>query len=209
MASAAGSGAGRSGPGGDGDGGAVPLASSAFDCAAWPRSPSSRAESSRCFWFTTKRPTKSALPNWSSSRRRPSAISSGISSTTDTATPIGVTTHKSKPRRRGLLCDGPASRSPSSDTIPAEHLLCVCQLARVFDQEARAADELLGLLGQDALVALGLVLLVGRLFVLGLVLDDQPFLEDHIEARLDVLGVWLLLPFFVVALPGLLDPRGG
>src|SRR5580658_1792947 len=157
MAAAAGSGAGRWGPGGAGGGSAVPLASSTVCGAALPRSASRRAESSRCFWLTTKRPTKSALPSWSSSRRRPSAMSSGSSSATDTATPIGVATKTSKPRRSGLLCDCPPTGSPSSDTVPAEHLLCVCQLARVFDQEARTADELVGLLGQDALVALCLV----------------------------------------------------
>ena len=34
-----------------------------------------------------------------------------------------------------------------SHTIPAEHLLLVGQLARVLDQEAGAADELVGLFG--------------------------------------------------------------
>src|SRR3984957_13732226 len=135
-------------------------------------------------------------------------MSSGISSTTDTATPIGVVRHTSKLRRSGLLCGCPPEGSPSSDTVPAEHLLRVCQLAGVFDQEARAADELVGLLRQDALVAFCLVLLVGRFFVLGFVLDDQPLLEDHVEAGLDVLVLGLLLFFLLLALPGLFAPRG-
>src|ERR1700677_4336044 len=209
MAAAAGSGAGRAGPGGGGAGSAAPSASVTFCGAPLPRSPSRRAESSRCFWFTTKRPTKSALPSWSSSRRRPSAMSSGISSATDTATPIGVTRHTSKLRRSGLFCDCPPEGSLSSDTVPAEHLFRVCQLARVFDQEARAADELVGLLRQDALVAFCLVLLVGRFFVLGFVLHDEPLLEDHVEARLDGFVVGLFLFLLVFALAGLLDHCGG
>src|ERR1700722_1006247 len=208
MAAAAGSGAGRSGPAGAGSGPEV-ASGCASPGAAFPKRPSSRAESSRCFWVTTKRPTKSALPSCCSTRRRPSASNSGISSTTDTATPIGAMHNASKVRRSGFGCDCPRSASPSSDTVPAEHPLRVCQLARVLDQEAGAADELVGLLGQDPLVALGLVLLVGRFLVLGLVLDDQALLEDHVQAGLDVLVLGLLFLFLVVALARLLHHRGG
>src|SRR5258708_7780192 len=110
-------------------------------------------------------------------------------------------------RRSWLLAASGPSGPDSSDTVPAEHLLLVGQLAGVLDQEARTADELIGLLRQDPLVALGLVLLVRCLLVLWLVLDNQALLEDHIEARLDVLVVGLLLFLLLVALAGLLDHR--
>src|ERR1700722_12735312 len=108
-----------------------------------------------------------------------------------------------------LLAASPPSSPGSSDTVPAQHLLPVCQLAWVLDQEARTAHELVGLLRQDPFIAFGLVLLVRRLLVLGLVLDDQALLEDHVEAGLDVLVVGLLLFLLLVALAGLLDDRGG
>src|ERR1019366_5232158 len=60
------------------------------------------------------------------------------------------------------------------------------QLAGVLDEEARAAHEFVGLLGQHALVAFGAVLLVGRLVVLGLVLDDEALLQNDVEAGFDV-----------------------
>src|ERR1700722_12531493 len=204
MAAAAGSGGGRSAAVGAVWAWVVASGSSPFGAPPLPKRPSSRAASSRCFWLTTNRPTKSALPNCCSTRRRPSAISSGISSATDMAIPIGAMHHTSKVCRSGLVCDCPPSGSSSSDTIPAEHPLRVCQLARVLDQETRTAHELVGLLGQDPLVALGLVLLVGRFFVLGLVLDDQALLEDHIQAGLDVLVVGLLFLLLVVAVAGFL-----
>src|SRR3974390_3234707 len=189
--------------------------------ATWrPRCGSERSESvperrssqrlATCCWLrvTTKRPTTSAFPTCVSTRRRPLAISSGRSSMTLTATPTGAKTHRSTVRR-----NGPVGVSPidpvSSNTVPTEHLLLVSQLPGVLDQEARAADELVRLLGQHALVALDLVLLVGGLFVLGLVLDDQAFLEDHVEAGLDVLVVGLLLLFLLLALPAPLDHRCG
>src|ERR1700722_16464641 len=209
MAAAAGSGGGRSAAVGAVWAWVVASGSSPFGAPPLPKRPASRAASSRCFWLTTNRPTKSALPNCCSTRRRPSAISSGISSATDMAIPIGAMHHTSKVCRSGLVCDCPPSGSSSSDTIPAEHPLRVCQLARVLDQETRTAHELVGLLGQDPLVALGLVLLVGRFLVLGLVLDDQALLENHVQAGLDVLVVGLLFFLLVVAVSGLLHHCGG
>ena len=128
--------------------------------------------------------------------RRPLAISSGRSSTTVTATPHrGVEAQIEGRGAAGLVPAFPSS-GPSSDTVSAEHVLLVCQLAGMLDQETGAAHELVGLLGQHPLVALGLVLLVRRLLVLGLVLDDQALLEDDVQARLDVLVVGLL--FFLL-----------
>ena len=155
-------------------------------------------------WSTTNRPTTRALPSSSSTRRRPLAISPGDPRLRVTATPTGANDdrHRASAQERGSRSAARHRRPVSSDTVPAEHLLLVCQLARVLDQEAGAADELVGLLGQDPLVALGLVLLVGRLFVLGLVLDDEALLEDDVQAGLDVLVVGLLLLLLVVALAG-------
>ena len=67
------------------------------------RGASATSDSCRCFWVTTKRPTTSALPSWSSSRWRPLAMSSGSSSTTDTATPTGS---------EDAHIEGPAQRVP-------------------------------------------------------------------------------------------------
>jgi len=100
-----------------------------------------------------ERPMKRALPSCSSSRRRPSRSAQESPRLPTRAAPIEVTQRTSKVRRSGLWCGGPPSGALSSDTVPAEHLLRVCQLARVFDQEARTADELVGLLGQDPFIA--------------------------------------------------------
>src|SRR5580704_4449058 len=206
MASAAGSGGGRSQD--------VSAASSAFSsasgpaCAPLPQRSSRRAHTCRWPLRTTKRPTTRAFPSCRSTRRRPLAISSGRSSTTVPATPTGAKRHRSRVRRSGFVPARSSSAPVSSDTVSAEHLLLVCQLARVLDQETGAAHELVGLLGQHAFVALGLVLLVRRLLVLGLVLDDEAFLEDDVQAGLDVLVVGLLFLFFLVALTRLLDDRG-
>src|SRR5580698_7787727 len=137
-----------------------------------------------------------ALPTCNCTRWRPLSTNDGNSSASVTAIPTGANTHASSVRRSGPRSIRPPPGVPS-DTIPAEHVLLVSQLAGVLHQEAGAAHELVGLLGQHPLVALGLVLLVGRLFVLGLVLDDQALLEDHIEAGFDVFVVGLLL-FLVV-----------
>src|SRR5580698_3882259 len=113
-----------------------------------------------------------------SKRCRPLPIRPGRSSTTVSATPTGAKTRRSSARCNGV--DSPSTAGPlslSSDTIPAEHLLLVGQLARVLHEEARAAHELIGLLGQDALVAFGAVLLVRGLIVLGLVFDDKTLFQ--------------------------------
>ena len=66
----------------------------------------------------------------------------------------------------------------------------------MLHQEARLADELVGLLGQDLGGGVGPVVGLGRLLVvLVLVLDDdQPLLQDLVEARLDVVGLEVVAP---------------
>src|SRR3984957_5243469 len=145
------------------------------------------------------------------------------SSATVSTTPTGAKSKTSSGPRPGSGSSGapaswwaptssgvPASPgvSVSSDTIPAEHLLLVGQLARGLDQEAGAADKLCGLFGQDTLVALPLVLLVGGFLVFRLILDDEALLQDDVEARFDVLVLGLLLFLFVLGLAGLLHDRG-
>ena len=179
--------------------------SSFIPCSTWSR----RSDSCRCPRVTTKRPTIHGVAQLRAARRcRPLSTNSGSSSASVTATPTGANTHSVQGPPQGSSLD--PSRRPASPQTQSRQsmLLLVGQLARVFDQEARAAHELVGLLGQHPLVALGLVLLVGRLLVLGLVLDDQALLEDHVQTGLDVLVVGLLFLFLVVALAGLLDHRG-
>ena len=63
----------------------------------------------------------------------------------------------------------------------------------MLHQEARAADELVGLLRQHPLRRLAAVLGVGRLVVFGLFLDDEALLQDDVKARLDVFVIGLLV----------------
>src|SRR5271169_187093 len=152
-------------------------------------------------------PTRRAVCTRPSTRWRPFSTSLGNSSTTVTARPAGPKTTSSSTRsvgvRRSVTAGprrGPGPCGPS-DAVPAHPLLGIGQLAGVLDQEARAAHELVGLLGQDAFGALGAVVGLGDLLVLGLFFfDDQALLEDLVQAGLDVLVVDLL--FLLVALLG-------
>src|SRR5215470_4598917 len=84
----------------------------------------------------------------------------------------------------------------ASDAVDAQHQVLVGQLAPVLDQEARLADELVGLLRLDAARAVAPVVGLGHLVlvvVLVLGLGGDAVLEDGVEVGLDVVGVGLLL----------------
>ena len=88
-----------------------------------------------------------------------------------------------------------------SDTIGAELVLRVSQLAGVLHQEARLADELAGPLRLDPA---GAIAALGRLrglllFVVFLFLGRRdPILQDGVEVGLHVVGVGLLLVLVLV-----------
>src|SRR5262245_19057039 len=93
----------------------------------------------------------------------------------------------------------------ASDAVDAQHQVLVGQLAPVLDQEARLADELVGLLGLDAARAVAPVVGLGHLVlvvVLVLRLGGDAVLEDGVEVGFDVVGIdvlVLLLLLLVVA----------
>src|SRR5579875_2029379 len=142
---------------------------------------------------TARRPTTLALRSSRSTRARPSATVSGTSPRARTRAPAGRYTSTSSARAASQCGSSHLGGDPEavscSDTVATEHLLLVGELARVLHQEARPAHELVGLLGQDPLAHLRAVLCVGPLLVvLGLVVgDDEPLLQDDVEARFHVL----------------------
>src|SRR5256714_7655743 len=92
-------------------------------------------------------------------------------------------------RRRGIS---------ALDAIGAEHPFCVGELARMLDQEARAADELAGALGRDPGARLGSVVAFAVILVLVVLLFVEepaggPLEEQYVERLLNVVGAQLLL----------------
>src|SRR5580658_10311337 len=148
-----------------------------------------------------------------SARAAPSRSSSAPRSGTDAAPSRSSSAPRSgtdaAPSRSSSAPRSGTDAAPGSDTVAAEPLALVGQLADVLHEEAGATDELVGLLGQDALCHLGAVLGVGELVVLRLVLDDQALLQDHIEAGLDVLVLGLLLVVVLCVLAGGHHGHGG
>src|SRR5580658_7898703 len=173
------------------------------------RRPRKRLSSWRRPVVTTNCPMTRALLTWSPKRCRPfAAISSTCSSSRSVciASSAGAKTNRSSRRSavgRASLppepfrCSGSASVGRAvpfgSDAVAAEPLAFVGQLADVLHEEAGATHELVGLLGQDALGRLGTILGVGQLVVFRLILDDESFLQDHVETGFDVLVLGLLL----------------
>src|ERR1700730_8499525 len=70
------------------------------------------------------------------------------------------------------------------DAVPAQHGLAVGQLTWVFDQEARLAHELAGLLWQHFERAIAAIVAIRRLVVIVIVVvdDDQALFQDDVEA---------------------------
>ena len=176
--------------------------------------PVSRARRWLRFWrpkVTVSWPSVRALRSCTSRQALPFIAISGRSSTAVSRMPAGAKTSASSvrwatDRSASVLSAIPSSErsapaawlawlEDSSDTVPAEHLLLVGQLARVLHQEAGPADELVGLLGQDPLGGSRSGRRRRRPRRPRARLRRQPFLQDHVEAGLDVLVVGLLLLF--------------
>src|SRR3954453_20489043 len=104
------------------------------------------------------------------------------------ASPMGAYTNSSRACSIGVFR---SVMSPMTlqglHAVATQHGVAVGQLARMLHEEARLADELARLLGQDLLGPVAPVLAVGRLLALLLVVDDaEPLLEDDVQAGLDV-----------------------
>ena len=117
-----------------------------------------------------------------------------------------------RPVARRALSHGPArpSQTPSRPLPQTQSRQSIFFLSaswlgcftRKHDRQTNSS----GCLGRTRSVTPRPVLDVGQLVVLGLVLDDEALLQDHVQAGLDVLVVGLLLLFLVRLLGA---PLGG